>query len=68
MLVFTVISQPLAVIGEKDHETAAVEVLLLQEVEEAADDRVRGRDLSVVGMRRVARAERLGGSYGVCGS
>ena len=59
MLVLAVIAEPFAVIGEKNDRAAIVEGLVLQERNEAADDRVRGGDIAVV-RRAVARVKRLG--------
>ena len=54
VLLLAVIEQPFAVIGDKDDERAIVELSLPEKIEEAADDRVRVRDVRVV-RRRVRR-------------
>ena len=49
MLLFAVLSQALAVVGRDDHQRAAPQPLALEEVEQAAELRVRIRHFSVVG-------------------
>src|SRR5262249_6220015 len=60
MLVFSMIAEAFAVIGHEDDERAVVKVLSLQEIQEAPDDRVGGRNLSVVRVLGVECAKRLG--------
>ena len=61
VLVLAVVAEPFAVIGEEDDDRPVVDPFRLQESEKASEDRVRGRDLSVVGAARVAALEGLGG-------
>ncbi len=61
MLVFAVLSEALAVVGEDDQEGPVVEPLLPEKRKEAADDGVGGLDLAVVEVVRVQRPEGLRG-------
>ena len=59
VLVLAVVAEPLAVVGEEDDDRLVVDPFRFQETEEASDDRVGGRDLPVVGPRRVPAPEGL---------
>ena len=57
VLVFAVLAEPFAVIGEKDDRRLVVEAFLFQRIEEAADDRIGRLNVGVVG--RLVRRVRL---------
>ena len=59
VLVLAVVAESLAVVGEEHDERAVVDLPHAEKVEKPSGDRVRRRDLAVVGVGSITRLQRL---------